>query len=315
VAQNEEVVIECDQYFEGSGDHQLIASTGFYLSKDTVFDQDDIKLALTMELMKEKNFIATSTKATIPDTTEPGEYYVMVVIDVTDQYGEANESNNWSWAMISVITEESAHDFYMQNIHLEYDTLLLGEDLVVGIDQYFDGVGHHELLTFTGFYLSEDTVVDSTDIRLISTPRLIKEQVAANLTKSMTLPDSINEGSYFLIVYIDDGNLYPEVDEDNNKLWARLLVESMPTSVLNEVSQINFEVFPNPAVSHIYLSSHWEDFNEYLWYDIYGRILDRGLISGPKIEVPQTVAGYILLQVTERKTDKIAVKKIYLDRK
>ena len=75
---------------------------------------------------------------------------------------------------------------------------------------------------FVGFYLSEDRMLDGSDILLIggresvTTPMSPNEVRAVSIYDGMSLPENISRGDYYLLAVVDESNDITEANEQNN---------------------------------------------------------------------------------------------------
>ena len=82
-----------------------------YLSTNDLITTFDTLLATINDpaLSGNFSFVSDSTTITLPTNLAPGTYYIGVIADVNGQVGESDETNNTSWAQITVLPASRPH--------------------------------------------------------------------------------------------------------------------------------------------------------------------------------------------------------------
>jgi subtilase family serine protease len=206
--------------------------TGFYLSTDSVYDPGDLHLydALSSHVIPDQNPVNNQIYLPIPNSINPGNYYLLLKADNTDLLPEANENNNWF--KMPVYIHPSKIDLITSNIYTNYG-------YYYSYPKYFPGgqlpvtVTIHNRLYKTldtsvvKYYFSLDTILDSSDVSgeysYKGTPipgRNFDHQDTLNI------PSSLSPGNYYLIVQADPLDMFPETIETNNTRYAPIIISS-----------------------------------------------------------------------------------------
>jgi subtilase family serine protease len=200
---------------ENRGDALAGASTTHhYLSADQTFSATDLRLAtvLAASFAPAETAVVT-TPATVPPMN-PGPYYVITCVDITDVVIESVEENN---CLVSTATVAvTAPDLAAASVGNPPATVALAASFTVADTVENRGTATAAAST-TRYYLSVDTTRSSTDWRLTgsrSVPSLtpgVPSAGTATVTAAAAPP-----GSYFLLACADDLAVVFEGDEQNN---------------------------------------------------------------------------------------------------
>lgn len=183
--------------------------TAFYLSSDTTLDGSDTKLgSRNIGELKGGESSSGVTTVTIPSGVA-GRYYIIAKADDNDLITESNEYNTKARPIkigpdlvVSVLTIPS--------------TASPGGSINITDITKNNGPGS-AVSSNTRFYLSTDTILDDSDTLLgvRSVPALVSGASNAGTT-SVTIPESITAGIYYIIAKADADNSVTETKEDNN---------------------------------------------------------------------------------------------------
>jgi hypothetical protein len=199
-----------------------------YLSTDAVLDSGDIDLTDLYHsgaLAPSGATYSNSTSLTIPGSTAPGSYYLIVV---TDSYGyipESNETNNTLAVPITItkpdlvptVLTPPASGVAGQSISVSYTVANQGDGSAVSPNGY----------RYDSIYLSTDAVWDGGDIDLgdlYQSGALAPLGATYSNTVSVPIPGGTAPGSYYLIVVTDSYGWIPESNESNNTLAVAITV-------------------------------------------------------------------------------------------
>ena len=189
------------------------SQAGFYLSTNITRDSSDVFLGSRAVGELPAGAVATgSVSLQLPAGTPAGSYYVIGTADWNAAVGETSETNN----------------------DRAYGTLRIGGDLAVSALSVPSAARAGGAITVsdttrnqgteavpesaTGFYLSSNTLVDSTDVLLGS--RAVGPLAPAGTHSASTglvIPTGTTTGSYYLIAAADWNAVVPEGNESNNK--------------------------------------------------------------------------------------------------
>ncbi len=226
-------------YVKNTGQQKIDTfKTGFYLSADTLLDASDtLLLSLQRYSLYEGQSRYYFTAATLPDSVPVGTFHLIIYTDYQNMIDETNETNN-----IAVLTFEIVPKYAELSISNLYSASgFLYKNIINNITCYLRSDGNYTIKdVYTGFYLSEDELLDSSDI-LIYTAHMEDIQYGRTNHRNVSLrfdnPDNIENGLYFLIVKADSPELIAEKNENNNIYFLPGLVTEYITDV--EISRID----------------------------------------------------------------------------
>ncbi len=231
-------------------DAESIMEYEIYLSTDSVLDAStDVYLE---SYLSSENTIGTYQRASgidLPVNTAPGDYYLIVQMDSSDEFVEADETNNTIFVEFTVLT--ATCDDGIQN---QGETALdcggplcpacpvvdvVGISLTAGpngftqypgLDVVFD-VNYQILNTDVvpnyeyRMYLSIDSILDvSQDVSLESSFAAHKNVGTHQQGAGIDVPISTTSGDYYLIVIMDSEDDVAEEDETNNTMFVEFTV-------------------------------------------------------------------------------------------
>lgn len=205
---------------EGYGDAGASVS-GVYLSTDSTISAGDIFLgtADVGALPGGKQHLgADQAVVRLPDTLAPGTYYIGVIADYRNTMNEASESNNTSPAVVITVTSQPALpdlDVLMAPT-ISNSRVAQGASITLSYDLW-------NVSTFasgtsvTGIYLSADSTITAAD-RLLTTDAVtaLQSHGMSGERVTVTLPDDVAPGTYYLGVMADHANAIAERSEANN---------------------------------------------------------------------------------------------------
>ncbi len=188
----------------------------FFLSNDAIFDPADIELGeLPIGIFDpDDDNIALSQFLTIPETTLPGNYFLIFVADCEEVIVESNETNNIATTTISIAQPLS--DLTIVDPALSLTQLLPGETTTASLT--LSNIGDGDAATSkVCFYLSTDNQLDGTDIILSDlTANALAAGEALALTQELLIPVGTVAGNYFILFEADCDQVIAESDETNN---------------------------------------------------------------------------------------------------
>lgn len=192
-------------------------SAGFYLSEDADITTSDIQIDYrSVPGLDADASDSQSSTITVPVTLEPRQYYLGVIADNNNNLAESDETNNVK--MIGMVTVLPPDTDLVVSSAATSDTALY-PGMTFTLDNTVANQGSVPATSFfsVGYYLSSDTEVDTSDIKIGS--RMVNSLAADSTNRessSITLPSNLLPGPYTLGVIVDDGERYPESDETNN---------------------------------------------------------------------------------------------------
>jgi subtilisin family serine protease/subtilase family serine protease len=188
------------------------SSTGFYLSLNTTWDAADVFLgSRPVGTLAPDATAAASTFLQIPDTTEPGSYYIIAAADWTTVVGETVESNNTKYSGAMTM----GGDLTVSALSAPGTAVPGGPITVTDTTRNSGSVSMPQ--SETGFYLSLNTVLDPSDVFLGSraVPPLGPSASDAASTE-LVLPAGTVPGLYYVFGVADWNGAVSEGLESNN---------------------------------------------------------------------------------------------------
>ncbi|MGH7144389.1 MAG: CARDB domain-containing protein [Planctomycetota bacterium] len=202
-----------------------------YLSKTTVLDSTAIKLGnspLQPALLPGASVAVPAWTVTVPggsSPTLPGVYQLIILIDSTGLTAESNESNNTAAAELTVLETTGLPDLAVQTLTLSASAVTRGQS--VSVDWNFVNLGGQSGTSDNGFYLSTDTVFDSSDVYLgVSVAPNFTAGGVYTGTSSVAIPTTTAAGSYYILLVLDRTSAVTESDEFNNTIAQPITVTS-----------------------------------------------------------------------------------------
>jgi subtilase family serine protease len=188
------------------------SSTAFFLSKDFIIDTGDINLGTrSVPELAAGAADSASTPFEIPSGTPTAIYYVFAKADAGSTNPESNENNNLRRGT----------------------TLAVGPDLVVSALTTPTGAAAGSAISVsdttknqgggpagesvTSFYLSVNTLLDTSDVLLGARPvGALAAGTAESSATSLTIPAGTSAGTYYVLAKADGGGSVVESQESNN---------------------------------------------------------------------------------------------------
>jgi hypothetical protein len=200
--------------------------TFFYLSEDSLFSSDDKRLngaGITYGIDPGET-IWDSVHVGIPEEVTAGQYFVIMRAFPSEENSDINETNDYTFLPFTLGPKEV--DLLIQSPKTE-------KKLVIGtafpVSYTLSNLGAHASAnTYSGFYLSKDTHLDSGDI--VISQHYIQEvpaKSAVETNSSIFIPEYLaKSGNYFLLFVADVNNSEPETNENNNVAFKAITLIS-----------------------------------------------------------------------------------------
>ena len=187
------------------------STTKFYLSTNVSFDTSDILLG--SRAIGALGVGATNTGTTtlsIPSTTSVGTYFLLAVADANKVVSEIDETNNVKNSPLRIGPDLVVSAFSTPL------TVGAGTTITVSTTSKNQG-GAAAGASTTKFYLSANTIFDTTDIllgsRAIST---LSASATSTGTTSLRIPSATVAGHHYLLAVADANKVVTETIENNN---------------------------------------------------------------------------------------------------
>jgi Tol biopolymer transport system component/subtilase family serine protease len=194
--------------------------TRFYLSTNFTLDDGDTEIGnrVVPELAAKESSEGTTTVPLPGDIA--GIYYIIVKADADEDLVECNENNNTRFRKIRI---SGGPDLVVSSLSAP-SSAEPGEEIYVEDTTTNDGNVTAGASTIK-FYLSTNSTFNPGDILLESrsVPELGAGESSTDTT-SVTIPDDIADGSYYLIARADANGPVAETDETNNTISAAITI-------------------------------------------------------------------------------------------
>ena len=198
-------------------------TVAYYLSANNTFDGGDTLLVGGRDsvggLGTSSNVAVPAGQNSIPDSTTPGNYFIIVVVDELAAVAESNEANNTAWRPITINPCQS--DLTPGVNFVSPPTACVGENIAAKMNFDVSNIGDSSSGAFkVSFYLSPDPVFGGGDTKLggldAEVGNLTASANVSAVSVSHIVPESTTPGDYFLIGVIDQPDSVNEQDEGNN---------------------------------------------------------------------------------------------------
>ncbi len=225
--------------------HLAASSTGdvsdafivaFYLSPNAAIDASDTLLdqvTITGPLTPGDAFGANGGMLTIPSGTAAGNWFVGMVVDNSGVITETNENNNTRTASLTVTSAEIPQpDVVVRQCSATTAEVAPGDQVVFEWEQR--NAGDDKASPFhISILLSDDMHGDpATDTVLVGWMSSTWEAGSAWVAKTRTvdIPAGTADGTWYLMVVLDDTDVLDESNENNNQCSDQVAVESVQPS-------------------------------------------------------------------------------------
>ena len=231
VSPGETLVLPNTVINEGGGDASGFHVV-FYLSDDPVITADDTSLGgrYVASLAAGASNSAT-TSFILSKTLTAGMFYIGAMADMNNAITESKESNNTTVGPVDVILS----DLVMTEV--SGPTTVSPGDRITVTDSVLNAGSGGAYGFYVTIYLSTDPAITTDDIRIWSRYIQALEAGAENrIDSSVTLPLTLEGGTYFLGAIVDHTDALNESVDDNNDLTGNQ-VDVIPSDlVMTDVS-------------------------------------------------------------------------------
>ncbi|WP_422665759.1 CARDB domain-containing protein (plasmid) [Anabaena sp. PCC 7938] len=159
---------------------------------------------------------SVSQLLTLPSNIKIGNRYLLFVADLNNDQGEISESNNVK--AIPIAIGDNDPDLVITTAAAP-TTAVLGESIAVNWTVKNQGTIEASADWYDTIYLSDDQILDSTDVAVSSQSAAQMSPLAVdgtyNYSRSITIPNTTT-GNRYLLFAVDAGKQQSEKDETNN---------------------------------------------------------------------------------------------------
>ena len=203
---------------------------GYYLSNNTTFDASDTYLGRDyVEALAANATSNESATLNIPAGTAAGTYYILFVADYENVITESNENNNVAYEAITVTCDAGESDLVITAKSTSLTTVACGRTLLGSATVKNNGPGATSGPSYLGYYLSNNTTLDASDTYLRrANVGTLAANVASNESTTLTIPEGIAAGNYYILFVADYENVISESNENNNVAYQAITVTCVP---------------------------------------------------------------------------------------
>lgn len=235
-------------------------SVGIYFSTDEIFDSQDLLISSVNEyFLNPFNQFYQTYQLQLPELLA-GEYYILIQADPENEIFELDKENNLGITVLTV-NPPSKPDLYLESgLSLNKSTIGIN-GLLEMTQQVFNLDRAATDSAFVEFYLSSDPTISTNDLLLGSTVTgYISAYGSSTVTESIFIPNTISQGSYYVIAIVDPDNEITESNESNNEAYVTLEVtQPVAPDLLVEINTAPVEVNANNVFDISYTISNVGD--------------------------------------------------------
>lgn len=211
----------------------------FHLSSDTILtpgQNGDIYLGqylVNQSIASLSQTILLSNPITIPVSVDPGIYYIFFAADGTGIVNEYDENNNFATATITVSGQ--CPDLIIIDQSVTPITLTAGNTITIEFKERNIGNANAGP-NYTSFHLSANNILtpgQNGDIYIDEyyvNQTLVPLTQTGTLSKQITIPASVNTGTYYLFFSADGAGTINECDNLNNFATVVLNISGVPST-------------------------------------------------------------------------------------
>lgn len=279
----ETVQINYSQVFTGIEFNNVNTNVGFYLSKDGMFDSNDILLGEETTVVSSENPVVTSEIAvTLSATSEEGSYYIIAVADNAGSVAETNESNNTKSATLTIGQDQESNSETVEC-----------SDILEPNNSSFNAynIGKNASYTNSSLCLSANDA-DWFVFQSGSKTFFVKVEAGSNSKGGSYGIEFLFNNNTFEIatyevsgstdtkigLYDEDLTLLAENDNDGNSVFSALIYRELSFSTAaTYFTDADFKIYPNPAKEKVYINTEVQFDNDITvtLMDMRGSVLEQ----------------------------------------
>jgi len=210
---------------QGIGAAIAVSTTSIYLSSDTIIEAlHDIKLYddPVPALVAGATDAHTSVAMVIPKGTAAGTYYIGAIADRAGNIAENYETNNTRYDGTVVVGTPPQPDYIIGSLSRgDSGSRAPGQRIQVSFTTKNQGSGAATVTSTTSIYLSSDTNITTSDIKLYddSVPALAAGTTDAHTSVPVAIPADTAAGTYYIGAIADRAGNITESNEGNNTAY------------------------------------------------------------------------------------------------
>ena len=235
-------------------------AVAFYLSTDGALSSRDILLEeQESDDLEAGEQVDQTQEVKIPQSSQPGTYFVIIQVDSNRSVRESNERDNTA-STSSVVVEDIPREEQTGRPDLTLPSLGFSDTsestLEPGgrteVEYVLRNSGMENATRFNvGFYLSTDNALSGDDVFIeFDRVRLAREGKDRSENETLIIPQDTEPGMYQIIAAVDVSGQINETEENNNLAFATIVVTGMVTSseAANRLA-LSLDAAPNPFAS------------------------------------------------------------------
>ena len=205
---------------------------GFYLSPDTNITTGDVHLQTLNGVWGSAppdtfGYGSPGVSLTIPGGTAAGTYYLGMIVDNGGVIAEVNESNNAAWTTITVLAAGAKPNIEAVSCSVSPTSTSAGSTLSFTSRGRNSGTAGASAFSW-GIYLSTDSTINpasDTQVMALDYPGGWNAGFdTGDVTRSVPLPGSLPDGTYYVGIYYDAFYQVSETNEGDNYCAAMFTI-------------------------------------------------------------------------------------------
>lgn len=224
----------------------------YYFSTDCVLSDNDIFLDDDNAGLGSDNTISTETSAIVlPANLPVGTYYILILADAENELLETNENNNISCVEFNIVsTDTNYQDVTLSNPYVASTEANIGDAVPISIYQNYTGYQTEDEIDGIAvhYYLSTDCELSSDDHYFDDDNSFIGNDDSSDKESyTMTIPDGISAGQYYVLFVADATNNVTEINEDNNVTCIPITINDSSLNIDENEILRKVNLYPNPV--------------------------------------------------------------------
>lgn len=209
--------------------------------------------ASTPILWQQSNSLTTSSQnfsidVTIPSDLTTGNYYIIVATDKTNRIIEDSELNNFLTAPISISSQ--LPDFGFSYPYVDPKLKECNSEITCIFNCNNNSLSDLLEDPTINIYISTNDVLDDADIQLGQTIR--EDHNHQQSAGPYTLPSSVEQGEYYIIIKVDPDNQIPEVNETNNTIISPVTIQNKVDLQVSYISLSPYHIYEGNDITISY---------------------------------------------------------------
>lgn len=188
--------------------------TQIVLSTDSSIGTGDLPLAsIPTGAIPAESSLPLSTQITLPESVQPGNYFVGVILDANSAVTESNETNNTAARQLAV---SGLSDLIVETLTVSPTGVTPGGTIT--IEATVRNIGSTATPnSSTELFISDDSTITNADTSLSIRPTAaLMPNAATTVQVTVALSPNLVAGQKFIGAIADSGNLIVESNETNN---------------------------------------------------------------------------------------------------